>query len=76
MKRETLKMPVFVYAQSWYKPKTCSECPKFNFVLLPEGAAAFCDQVEDDRQCTRDMDLELDLQSSARMALETLSQVD
>ena len=47
MKRETLKMPVFVYAQSWYKPEACSECPEFNFVLLPEGAAAFCDNVED-----------------------------
>jgi len=76
MKRDTLKMPVFVYAQSWYKPEACSECPKFNFVLLPEGAAAFCDNVEDSKQCTADADLELDLQSSARVALEALSQVD
>ena len=76
MKRETLKMPVFVYAQNWYKPEGCSECPEFNFVLLPEGAAAFCDNVEDDKQCTRDMDLELDLQSSARVALEAISQTD
>ena len=76
MKRETLKMPVFVYAQNWYKPEACSECPAFNFVLLPEGAAAFCDHVEDDKQCTRDLDLELDLQSSTRVALEALSQAD
>ena len=76
MKRETLKMPVFVYAQSWYKPEACSECPEFNFVLLPEGAAAFCDRIEDDKQCTREMDLELDLHSSARVALEALSKAD
>jgi hypothetical protein len=76
MKRETLKMPVFVYAQSWYKPEACSECPEFNFVLLPEGAAAFCDHIEDDNPCTRDEELELDLQSSARVALEALSQAD
>jgi len=76
MKREALKMPVFVYAQSWYKPEACSECPEFNFVLLPEGAAAFCDRIEDDKQCTREMDLELDFQSSARVALEALSQAD
>jgi len=76
MKREILKMPVFVYAQSWYKPEVCSECPAFNFVLLPEGAAAFCDRIEDGKQCTREMDLELDLQSSARVALEALTQTD
>jgi hypothetical protein len=76
MKRETLKMPVFVYAQSWYKPEACSDCPEFNFVLLPEGAAAFCDHIEDDKQCTMDEELELDLQSSARVALEALSQAD
>jgi hypothetical protein len=76
MLRETLKMPVFVYAQSWYKPEACSECPEFNFVLLPEGAAAFCDNVEDDKQCTNDVDMELELQSSARVALEALSQAD
>jgi hypothetical protein len=76
MKRETLKMPVFVYAQSWYKPEACSECPEFNFVLLPEGAAAFCDNVEDNKQCTNELDMELDLQSSARVALEALSQTD
>ena len=76
MKRETLKMPVFVYAQSWYKPEACSECPEFNFVLLPEGAAAFCDFIEDDLQCAQDVELELDLQSSARVALEALSQAD
>ena len=76
MKKETLKMPVFVYAQSWYKPEACSECPEFNFVLLPEGAAAFCDHIEDGKQCTREMDLELDLQSSARVALEALTQTD
>ena len=76
MKRETLKMPVFVYAQSWYKPEACSECPEFNFVLLPEGAAAFCDNVEDAKQCTADVDLELDIQSSARVALEALTQDD
>ena len=74
MKRETLKMPVFVYAQSWYKPEACSECPEFNFVLLTEGAAAFCDNVEDSKQCTSDV--ELDLQSSARVTLEALSQTD
>jgi hypothetical protein len=73
MKREILKMPVFVYAQSWYKPEACSECPEFNFVLLPEGAAAFCDNVEDSKQCTADVNLELDLQSSARVTLEALS---
>jgi hypothetical protein len=76
MKRESLKMPVFVYAQNWYKPEACSECPEFNFVLLPEGAAAFCDNVEDDKQCTRDIELELDLQSSTLVALEALSQAD
>jgi len=76
MKRETLKMPVFVYAQNWYKPEACSECPEFNFVLLPEGAAAFCDHIEDDKRCTNDADMELDLQSSARVALEALSQAD
>jgi hypothetical protein len=76
MMRETLKMPVFIYTQSWYKPEACSECQEFNFVLLPEGAAAFCDNVEDDKQCSREMDLELDLQSSARIALEALSRDD
>ena len=76
MMRETLKMPVFVYAQNWYKPEACSECPEFNFVLLPEGAAAFCDFVEDDKQCSMETDLELDLQSSARVALEALSQTE
>ena len=76
MKRETLKMPVFVYTQNWYKPEACSSCHEFNFVLLPEGAAAFCDYVEDDKQCIRDRDLELDLQSSTRVALEALSHAD
>ncbi len=76
MTRETLKMPVFVYSQTWYKPEACSKCPAFNFVLLPEGAAAFCDHVEDEKQCTREVELELDLQSSAQVVLEALSQPD
>ena len=76
MKRETLKMPLFVYAQNWYKPRACPECPEFNFVLLPEGAAAFCDNIEDDKPCNSDVDLEFDLKSSARLALEALSQAD
>jgi hypothetical protein len=76
MKRETLRMPVFVYAQSWYKPKACSICPEFNFVLLPEGAAGFCDSIEDDKPCKNDVDLELNLESSARLTLESLSQTE
>ena len=76
MKRETPKMPVFVYAQSWYKPEACSECPEFNFVLLLEVTAAFCDNVNDSKQCTADVDLELDLQSSARVTLDALSRTD
>ncbi len=76
MKRETLKMPVFVYSQTWYKPEACSKCTAFNFVLLPEGAAAFCDHVEDDQQCIRDVEQELDLQSSTQVVLEALSTSD
>ena len=74
MKRETLKKPLFVYAQSWYKPEACAECPDFNFVLLPEGAAAFCNHIEDDEPCSvAEVDMELELHSSALVTLESLS---
>jgi hypothetical protein len=75
LKDEPLKKPLFVYAQNWYKPSTCAECKEFNFVLLPEGAAAYCNLIEEDKPCnTPELDeLDIDLQSTARLALETLS---
>lgn len=75
MRDEPLKKPLFVYVQNWYKPKVCSNCPEFNFILLPEGAAAFCNCIEDDKPCvlSEQEELEIDLQSTARLALETLS---
>jgi hypothetical protein len=78
MRDEPLKKPLFVYVQEWYKPETCTECPEFNFVLLPEGAAAFCNCIEDDRPCVVSEleDMEIDLQSTARLTLETLSPLE
>jgi hypothetical protein len=78
MRDEPLKKPLFVYVQEWYKPETCTECPEFNFVLLPEGAAAFCNCMEDDRPCVVSEleDMEIDLQSTARLTLETLSPLE
>ncbi len=75
MRDEPLKKPLFVYAQNWYKPEACDNCREFNFILLPEGAAAFCSCVEDDKPCVLPEleDLEIDLQSTARLALETMS---
>ena len=77
MRDEPLKKPLFVYVQNWYKPETCTECPEFNFVLLPEGAAAFCNCMEDDRPCVVSEleDMEVDLQSTARLTLESLQPV-
>ena len=77
MRDEPLKKPLFVYVQNWYKPETCTECPEFNFVLLPEGAAAFCNCMEDDRPCVVSEleDMEIDLQSTARLTLESLQPV-
>jgi hypothetical protein len=75
MRDEPLKKPLFVYAQNWYKPEACANCSEFNFILLPEGAAAFCNCVEDDKPCVLPEleELEIDLQSTARLALETMS---
>jgi hypothetical protein len=75
MRDEPLKKPLFIYAQNWYKPEACANCREFNFILLPEGAAAFCSCVEDDKPCVLPEleDLEIDLQSTARLALETMS---
>jgi hypothetical protein len=75
MKEEDLKKPLFVYAQDWYKPEICADCSEFNFVLLPEGAAAFCNNVENDKPCflTNTEDLEMEIQSSARLALEAIT---
>ena len=78
MRDEPLKKPLFVYAQNWYKPAVCGECPEFNFVLLPEGAAAFCSRMENDKPCVVSEleDTEIDLQSTARLTLETLSPLE
>ena len=78
MRDEPLKKPLFIYAQNWYKPEACSSCREFNFVLLPEGAAAYCNCMEEDRPCVFPEleDLEIDLQSSARVTLETLSPLE
>ena len=77
MKDEPLKKPLFVYAQTWYRPNVCAECKEFNFVLLPEGAAAFCNCMEDEKPCVAsDLEgLEIDLQSTARLTLESLQPV-
>ncbi|UCH57028.1 MAG: hypothetical protein JSV18_06740 [Candidatus Bathyarchaeota archaeon] len=76
--REELRRPLFVYAQNWYKPEACAECQEFNFVLLPEGAAAFCNNIEDEKPCliSELENREIDLQSTARVTLETLSPVE
>ncbi|GAF77553.1 unnamed protein product [marine sediment metagenome] len=78
MRDEPLKKPLFIYAQNWYNPEACTECPEFNFVLLPEGAAAFCNCIEDDRPCVFSEleDMEIDLQSTARLTLEALSPLE
>ena len=78
MKDEPLKKPLFVYAQTWYRPDACTECKEFNFVLLPEGAAAFCNCMEDEKPCVASdlEDLEIDLQSTARLTLEALSPLE
>ncbi len=77
MRDESLKKPLFVYAQNWYKPEACTNCREFNFILLPEGAAAYCSCVEDDKPCVLPEleELEIDLQSTARLTLESLQPV-
>ena len=75
MKREDLKKPLFVFAQNWYKPEACSECSEFNFVILPEGAAAYCNLIEDNEPCTiAEVVGEFEFHSSALVTLESLSQ--
>ena len=48
---ETLKKPLFIHSQEWYIPSVCVDCPEFNFVPLPEGAVAYCNRVEENRNC-------------------------
>ena len=76
--REALKKPVFVHAQNWYKPGACADCKEFNFVLLPDGAAAYCEKIEEDQCCILNgmEEQELELHTSTLVTLEALSPND
>ena len=51
MREETLRKPLFIHTQDWYRTTDCVDCHEFRFVPLPEGAVAYCRQVEDERNC-------------------------
>jgi hypothetical protein len=49
--QETLRKLIFVQVHDWYESSLCETCVEFNYILLPEGATAFCNRVENDKPC-------------------------
>jgi len=48
---ESLRKPILVHDQEWYRTAICIDCPEFKFIPLPEGGAGFCVRVEADKPC-------------------------
>jgi hypothetical protein len=48
---ESLRKPILVHDQEWYRTAICIDCPEFKFIPLPEGCAGFCVRVEEDKPC-------------------------
>jgi hypothetical protein len=48
---ETLRKPILVHDQEWYRTAICIDCPEFKFIPLPVGGAGFCVRVEAEKPC-------------------------
>ena len=76
MREELPQKPLFIHTQDWYRTTVCVDCPEFNLVPLPEGAVAFCNQVEDNKSCifyhTESGDDEKGLDTQILLSLETV----
>ena len=51
MNLESLRKPILVHDQDWYRTAICIDCPEFKFIPLPEGGAGFCARIEADKPC-------------------------